>query len=225
MTLRIAPEVVIENIDHDVLALDGNTQTVHRFTGSHAEALILIKSGEPANGFDAEIAELTQLGLLATTEGLSRRSVLLGGSALAGSTAVALSMPVAAMAQSGLSLFSQEIGNRDFVWDKLSPPGLELEIYLDIDGNNQKFDGLFAENQTWTLEIVSADPLDPSGSFTPPLVLTGVTGLNNNDDLALKFISADSSEALGVQTATVFTARLKKGGFQTNLFTIALFSD
>jgi hypothetical protein len=223
MTLRIAPEVVIETIDDDVLALDGNSQTVHRFTGSHATALTLITAGEPTNGFDAEIEELTQLGLLTTNEGLSRRSVLLGGSVLAGSTAVALSMPVAAMAQSELPFFAQTIGNRVFSFQG-SEDDL-FEVFLDADAGPEPnhpdvFDGFFQENQTWVLEIFSADP---PGTFSPPLVLSGTTSLGDAGNLQLVFASDKEIQELGIDISddnTVLKARLIRNGFQTNLFDI-----
>ena len=232
MTLRIAPEVVIENIDQDVLALDGNTQTVHRFTGSHAEALISIKSGEPANGFDTEIEELTQLGLLTTTEGLSRRSVLLGGSVLAGSTAVALSMPVAAMAQSGqssLQLFGFEILGTDFGHNA------DDKVFSLVDLEENRFEGEFGEGETWTLRILSGEYNPNVGGagtkftiFQLDLSATAnVTSVNGT--LSLSFSFGVNGLYLGVipdlgnsgsEQPEFLTARLERGGFQTNVFKI-----
>ena len=171
-TLR--PDLVVEHIDNDVLVLDGKSSTVHRFSGSHAEAIKHLDAGENIEAFSTELADLDAAGLLETEiEGsaVSRRGVLLGGSALAGSAALAMSMPAVASAQSAGGGPEPEP----------LPEGMRVE-YRDYGTRNliqfalRDFADPFLEGTEWTLNILSITtatdvaviPTPSEVSFTVP---------------------------------------------------------
>ena len=182
MPHALRADLVIEHVDNDVLVLDGQSSTVHRFTGSHAEAIKHLDAGENIEAFSTELADLDAAGLLETeSEGsaVSRRGVLLGGSALAGSAALAMSMPGVASAQSpGGGPEAEPLPASMRVEYKSfgsSPSRIQFALF--------DFASPFDEGTEWTLEILSitdsnGDAVNPSPTSLTFEVPAGAADIN-----------------------------------------------
>ena len=204
-TLR--SDLVIEHVDNDVLILDGQSSTVHRFTGSHAEAIKHLDAGENIEAFSTELADLDAAGLLETeSEGsaVSRRGVLLGGSALAGSAALAMSMPGVASAQSpgsGLQIFVADFNNSTVT----GSGGTRIDLE-DLSEDQ------FGEDENWFLRILgTGDPLEP---LDPTVVVESSVEDAGSYGLRLVF-ELDSSPG-----SEPYQVRLEKGNLQSEPFIV-----
>ena len=226
MPNSLRPNLVIEYIDDDVLVLDGQSSTVHRFSGSHAEAIKHLDAGENLEAFSTELADLDAAGLLETEiEGsaVSRRGVLLGGSALAGSAALAMSMPAVASAQSasGIIEFSLD-DDAEALSTQDGPPRRWIVTLGDLP------EALFEEGQEWTLRILGfseraggifppPEPLNPS-----PTRLASVVAEMNSEGLELKLQFEFAGEGLPELNGIYqFEVRLEKGNLQSEPFFVS----
>ena len=208
-TLRA--DLVIEHVDNDVLILDGQSSTVHRFTGSHAEAIKRLDAGENIEAFSTELADLDAAGLLETeSEGsaVSRRGVLLGGSALAGSAALAMSMPGLANAQSVNTLPVEGIS----IINTLSGVPVKATFSVELPS-----DGAFVAGQTWTLVVLRGFRSPDEFEFDPPRTADAVVVDDSDLGLTLTFADVDVANDGGFQTNLFFEVRLERGGISTGV--------
>ena len=227
MPNSLRPNLVIEYIDNDVLVLDGQSSTVHRFSGSHAEAIKHLDAGENIEAFSTELADFDAAGLLETeSEGsaVSRRGVLLGGSALAGSAALAMSMPAVASAQSANGIIEFSLDDDAEALSTQDQPRRWIVTLRDLPG------ALFEEGQEWTLRILGfsersggifppADPLNPTPTRSASVV--AVAGYYyGTEELELQFEFA--GEGLPEQDGIYqFEVRLEKGNLQSEPFLVS----
>ena len=225
-TLR--SDLVVEHIDNDVLVLDGKSSTVHRFTGSHAEAIKHLDAGENIEAFSTELADLDASGLLETEiEGsaVSRRGVLLGGSALAGSAALAMSMPGVASAQSAggnieIEEFTFEGVSRQLLTDSAADPQPWTARLQDLQQD------IFEVDQEWTLRILGFSGQDLNGDFEPveplnPTLTTSATATEGDYGINFDFVFDNDEKSLPSGAgAYQFEVRLEKGNLRSEPFLV-----
>lgn len=217
MPHALRADLVIEHVDNDVLVLDGQSSTVHRFTGSHAEAIKHLDAGENIEAFLTELADLDAAGLLETeSEGsaVSRRGVLLGGSALAGSAALAMSMPGVASAQSaepGLGVFD----DLDLSVSVNDPGGSSDDPFYPVRFRVFSDDSRFVVGETWTLVVLAAEADDSSADFVPLTNVQATSPVVGDQSWVLEFADVQIPSD-GVKFAEPsFIVRLEFGGFTT----------
>ena len=234
MPHSLRPNLVIEYIDDDVLVLDGQSSTVHRFSGSHAEAIKHLDAGENLEAFSTELADFDAAGLLETESegaGVSRRGVLLGGSALAGSAALAMSMPAVASAQST----SGNIEVEEFIFGGVSAPPRLTNSDEDWVLRLEQLPGdRFEEGQVWTLRILgfSAEvsgvrgPIEPLETTLVETATVGEDSSSSEPELFLEFVFAGATEADGGELPDDtggnynFQVRLEKGNLRSQPFLV-----
>ena len=163
-TLR--SDLVVEHIDNDVLVLDGKSSTVHRFSGSHAEAITRLVAGDSVEACAKELADFDAAGLLDTEakgSTVSRRGVLLGGSALAGSAALAMSMPTVAGAQSpgGLETITSDSLDFSAIAGGQSADGAIWVASPRIDFNSP--DPRFPVGSSWRIRLLGGSNQSTAG--------------------------------------------------------------
>ena len=224
MPHALRADLVIEHVDNDVLVLDGQSSTVHRFTGSHAEAIKHLDAGENIEAFSTELADLDAAGLLETKiEGsaVSRRGVLLGGSALAGSAVLAMSMPGVASAQSPSSGEEIEVFGTSgigFAFDAFTSSGNPIVRIASTSLSER-----FIEGDSWTLRILGFaagsgpfQPISPTPSEEAAVFISG-----GNPRLIFDF---DRDFAVGVASTDLeFEVQLERGNSRSEPFEVVFY--
>lgn len=99
--VSLAAGVVVDDVGEECVVYLPHTQQVLRLSGELATSLRGIRDGHGGHTKSSELSRLIDLGVVTTSAGMTRRSVVRGVAVAAGAGVVALSMPSVAAASSG----------------------------------------------------------------------------------------------------------------------------
>ena len=98
--VSLAAGVVVDDVGEECVVFLPHTQQVLRVSGELAASLRGIRDGHRGQQASSELSHLIDLGVVTTSAGMTRRSVVRGVAVVAGAGVVALSMPGVAAAAS-----------------------------------------------------------------------------------------------------------------------------
>ena len=100
--MKLNPALVLERVGDDVIALDSQKSLVLTFSGQHARVLGHVLDGTDVSEDEQAVQDLLSQGVLVESEtaSLTRRTMLVSGSAVAASGALVFALPATANASS-----------------------------------------------------------------------------------------------------------------------------
>ena len=175
--MKLNPALVLERVGDDVIALDSQKSLVLTFSGQHARVLGHVLDGTDVSEDEQAVQDLLSQGVLveSKTASLTRRTMLVSGSAIAASGALVFALPATANASSpgGLAapifapqpvpgaLWSAPTGTNNYILTYVFPPVSSLSNKDDYDFSQVSLEWSFSSDSEGWFEL----EIDEGGRF------------------------------------------------------------